>query len=206
MSDDDTSPHARAASCAPGERVVGFGRPGAIDVAIRPLLEPDLLGYKALRDAMLAAHPDAFTSDAEAESRRDLGSYCSRLSGGAGGNTLFTLLAVDGTRVVGALTCEREPRRKVAHIAHLIGMMVADTHCSRGIGRALLRDAIARLRGTAGLAQVTLTVTSTNRAAVGLYESMGFVRYGRLADAIRLPDGRVPDGRRLDKDLMQLPL
>lgn len=35
------------------------------DVQIRAMLEPDLLGYKALRDAMLARHPDAFTSDAE---------------------------------------------------------------------------------------------------------------------------------------------
>ena len=47
----------------------------------------------------------------------------------------------------------------------------------------------------------TLSVTASNRAAVGLYESVGFVRYGRLPDAIRLPDGR-----RLDKDLMALRL
>jgi ribosomal protein S18 acetylase RimI-like enzyme len=171
------------------------------DIAIRALLEPDLLAYKALRDAMLAGHPEAFTSDAETESQRDLASYRSRLAGGANGGTLFTLLALDGARVVGALTCEREPRRKVQHIAHLVGMMVADTHRGRGIGRALLAGAVARLQATEGLAQVTLSVTATNRAAVGLYESVGFTRYGRLPDAVRLPDGR-----RLDKDLMLLRL
>jgi ribosomal protein S18 acetylase RimI-like enzyme len=171
-------------------------RPGA-NVQIRPMLEPDLLAYKALRDAMLAAHPEAFTSDAETESQRDIASYRSRLAGGAGGSTLFTLLAVDGGRIIGALTCEREPRRNVQHLAHLVGMMVADTHRGLGIGRTLLTTALARLQVTPGLAQVTLTVTSTNRAAIGLYESHGFERYGRLPDAIRLPDGR-----RLDKDLM----
>lgn len=171
------------------------------DVSVRPMLEPDLLAYKALRDAMLAGHPEAFTSDAETERLRDLASYRSRLAGGANGNTMFTLLALDGTRVIGALTCEREPRRKVQHIAHLVGMMVADTHRGRGIGRALLAGAIARLQATAGLAQVTLSVTASNRAAIGLYESVGFTRYGRLPDAIRLPDGR-----RLDKDLMLLRL
>ena len=170
-------------------------------LSIRPMLEPDLLGYKALRDAMLAGHPEAFTSDAETESQRDLASYRSRLTGGSGGATLFTLLALDGPRIAGALTCEREPRRKVQHLAHLVGMMVADTHRGRGIGRALLGAAVARLRATPGLAQVTLSVTSSNRAAVGLYESAGFERYGRLPDAIRLPDGR-----RLDKDLMLLRL
>lgn len=171
------------------------------DICIRPMLEPDLLAYKVLRDTLLAGHPEAFTSDAETEGQRDLASYRSRLAGGAGGGTLFTLLATDDARIVGALTCEREPRRKVQHIAHLVGMMVADTHRGRGIGRALLAATIARLRGEPGLAQVTLSVTASNHVAVGLYESVGFERYGRLPDAVRLPDGR-----QLDKDLMRLRL
>jgi ribosomal protein S18 acetylase RimI-like enzyme len=184
---EDVDPHAHDASAPPRGRVGAYGRPGATDVAIRAMLEPDLLAYKALRDAMLAGHPEAFTSDAETESQRDLSSYRSRLAGGSNGGTLFTLVALDGGRVIGALTCEREPRHKVQHLAHLVGMMVADTHRGHGIGRALLMHAVARLRGTDGLAQITLSVTAGNRAAVGLYESVGFTRYGRLPDAIRLP-------------------
>lgn len=171
------------------------------ELSIRSMLEPDLLAYKALRDAMLAGHPEAFTSDAETESQRDLSSYRSRLAGGSNGATLFTFVALEGNRLVGAITCEREPRLKVQHIAHLIGMMVADTHRGRGIGRSLLVAAIARLKDTPGLAQVTLSVTASNRAAIGLYESQGFARYGCLPDAIRLADGR-----RLSKDLMRLVL
>lgn len=171
------------------------------ELNIRLMQEPDLLAYKALRDAMLAGHPEAFTSDAEAEGRRDLSSYRNRLAGGAGGSTLFTLVALDGPRLVGAITCEREPRVKVQHLAHLIGMMVADTHTGRGIGRALLIQAIARLKATQGLAQVTLSVTAGNQAAIGLYEGQGFTRYGSLPDAIRLADGR-----RMTKDLMALRL
>lgn len=168
---------------------------------IRPMLEPDLLAYKALRDAMLAGHPEAFTSDAETERQRDIASYRNRLAGGAGGSTLFTLVALDGAQLVGALTCERDPRLQVQHIAHLIGMMVADTHGGRGIGRALLVQAIARLKASPGLAQVTLSVTASNAAAVGLYQSQGFTRYGSLPDAIRLADGR-----HVTKDLMTLRL
>ena len=169
------------------------------ELLIRPMLEPDLLAYKALRDAMLTGHPEAFTSDADTESRRDLASYRSRLAGG--GATLFTLVALDEARLVGALTCERESRLKVQHIAHLVGMMVATTHRGRGIGRALLGAALDRLKATPGVAQVTLSVTAGNRAAIGLYESQGFVRYGSLPDAIRLTDGLS-----LDKDLMRLRL
>lgn len=169
------------------------------DLPIRPMLEPDLLAYKALRDAMLTAHPEAFTSDAETERGRDLASYRNRLAGG--GHTLFTLVALDGARLVGALSCEREPRLKVQHLAHLVGMMVADTHRGHGLGRALLAAALARLRATPGIAQVTLSVTTGNEAAIGLYRSQGFERYGHLPDAIRLPDGR-----RLAKELMHLRL
>ncbi len=171
------------------------------DPRIRLLAESDLLAYKALRDAMLAGHPEAFTSDARTESRRDIASYRNRLAGGGNGSTLFTLVALDDARLVGALTCEREPRSQVQHVAHLIGMMVADTHCGRGLGRALLAEAIARLRATPGLAQVTLSVTAGNRAAIGLYASQGFERYGSLPDAVRLADGR-----HLTKDLMRLRL
>lgn len=168
---------------------------------LRLMQDADLLGYKALRDAMLAGHPEAFTSDAETEGRRDLASYRGRLAGGNGGTTLFTLVAIDTGRVVGAITCEREPRRKVQHIAHLVGMMVADTHRGRGIGRALLAAALAQLRATPGLSQVTLSVTAGNRAALALYAGAGFERYGSLPDAIRLPDGRS-----LAKELMRLAL
>ena len=172
-----------------------------IEADIRPMLEPDLLAYKALRDAMLTGHPEAFTSDAETESQRDLSSYRNRLAGGSNGTTLFTLVALDEARLVGAITCEREPRLKVRHMAHLIGMMVSDTHRGRGVGRTLLIAAIDKLKATPGLAQVTLSVTAGNRAAIGLYESQGFVRYGCLPDAIRLADGRS-----LAKDLMRLRL
>lgn len=169
--------------------------------SIRPMLEPDLLGYKQLRDAMLVRHPDAFTSDAVTEARRDLASYRGRLSGGGNGGTLFTLVALERGRVVGALTAEREPRVKVQHVAQLIGMMVADSHQGRGLGTALLDAALVRLRATPGLALVTLSVTATNSAAVALYTRAGFTRYGRLPDAVRLPDGQ-----RLTKDLMSLRL
>lgn len=158
------------------------------------MLAPDLPAYKALRDLMLARHPEAFTSDVDTEIQRDLSYYSCRLSGG---DTLFTLLACEGRQLLGALTCEREQRPKVRHIAHLVGMMVTPAHQGTGIGGALLDAALARLRAERGLALVTLSVTRSNDRAVKLYESRSFERYGRLPGAIRLTDGR-----EMDKDLM----
>ncbi|MGB9606404.1 MAG: GNAT family N-acetyltransferase, partial [Bryobacteraceae bacterium] len=50
----------------------------------------------------------------------------------------------------------------------------------RGAGYELLRRSLAALAGS-GVASVSLTVTTQNRRAVALYESMGFVALRRFA-------------------------
>lgn len=169
----------------------------AINCQIRLLGEADLSAYKVLRDTLLAHHPDAFTSDAETEILRARESYRSRLSGGSGGANLFSLVAWQGGRLVGAISCEREPRAKVRHIAHIVGMMVADPLQGQGIGRQLMEGALRLLQGEPSLLLATLSVTASNARAVRLYERCGFVRYGCLEGALRLPDGSF-----LDKALM----
>lgn len=168
---------------------------------LRLLKAEQLPAYKRLRDAMLAGHESAFTSDAATELARSADSYRVRLGPGGSGPCLFTLTAWYGAGLVGAVTCERESRAKVRHTAHLVGMMVADDMQGQGLGRALLYGALRLLEREEGLEQVTLTVSSDNAAAVALYTSMGFVRYGRLPRALKLASGRY-----LDKDLMRLEL
>lgn len=170
---------------------------------LRLLKAEHLPAYKQLRDAMLAGHEDAFTSDAASELARDVDSYRSRLGQiqQEVGPCLFTLGAWRGPQLLGAVTCEREARAKVRHQAHLIGMMVADAAQGLGLGRALLWAALRLLRQEPGIEQVLLSVTSSNARAVRLYASIGFERYGRLARALKLPGGAY-----LDKDLMCLDL
>lgn len=160
-------------------------------------MQADLVAYKTLRDGMLAGHPGAFTSDAQTELQRDANSYRNRLSGAGGGANLFTLVAWSGTRMVGAVSCEHEARVKVRHIAHVVGMMVADDQQGCGIGQRLLTQALRLLQGEPALDLVTLSVTSNNAVALRLYERCGFTRYGRLPGALKMPDGEL-----LDKDLM----
>lgn len=171
------------------------------DLTLRLLTESDLLAYKSLRDAMLSAHEAAFTSDAATELQREAASYRHRLHPQAGGRALFTLGAWIGDHLVGVLTCEQEARLKVRHVAHLVGMMVDDTHQGRGIGRALMGHALTLLRREPLLEIVTLSVSAGNAPAMALYRSFGFSRYGHLPRALRLSDGRY-----VGKDLMSLEL
>lgn len=172
-----------------------------VSLTLRLLTEADLTAYKALRDAMLTAHEAAFTSDAAAELPREASSYRHRLHPQAGGRALFTLGAWIGDELVGVLTCEHEGRLKVRHVAHLVGMMVADAHQGRGVGRALMGHALTLLRREPLLEIVTLSVSAGNAPAMALYRSFGFTRYGHLPRALRLSDGRY-----VAKDLMSLEL
>jgi RimJ/RimL family protein N-acetyltransferase len=164
------------------------------ELRVRALGEADAQAYKALRDHALAHHEEAFTSDATAEAKRGADSYFARLGAGAGGG--FTLGAWRGERLVGAISCERDPRRKVRHLGHVVGTIVALDEQGKGIGRELLRALIERASADDELQLLTLTVTASNLGAVRLYQRAGFTRYGTLPRAIRI------DGRFLDKDLM----
>lgn len=167
-------------------------------LAVRALVESDLAAYKALRDHALAHHEEAFTSDAATEAARSAQSYAARLGQGPEGG--FTLGAFRGDRLIGAITCERDARSKVRHVAHIVGTMVHADEQRRGVGRALLAALIERASTDDEIAQLTLSVTSSNASAVRLYEQAGFTRYGHLPGAIRLGT------RELGKDLMRLEL
>lgn len=173
---------------------------GAELLLIRPLVVEDLPLYKALRDEMLALHPESFTSDAASERARPAGAYAPRVGADRPEGGQFTLGAWHADRLVGALSCEREPRAKVRHIAHLTGMMVHPQARRRGIGRMLLMACIERARAVRGLEMLTLSVTSSNTVAATLYAQAGFRRYGTQPRALKV------DGAYHDKDLMVLDL
>lgn len=92
---------------------------------------------------------------------------------------------------LGVVTIEREGGRdKRSHIAWVLRMYVARAHAGKGIGRALMAQAIARARAMPGVAKVNLTVAEHNERGVRLYESFGFRAFSREEDAFRDPTSR----------------
>lgn len=82
---------------------------------------------------------------------------------------------IDGA-LVGRLSVSRDPHSASRHVADL-GLMVAQGYRRRGIGRALLRQAVAWARD-AGVRKLELHVFPWNEPAIRLYESFGFERVG----------------------------
>jgi RimJ/RimL family protein N-acetyltransferase len=88
-------------------------------------------------------------------------------------------VAVDGDRVVGSLSVDREEHPVTRHVAS-IGMMVAPSWRRRGVGSALMEAAIAWGR-RAGVEKLELAVYPDNDAARALYTKFGFREEGRLS-------------------------
>jgi ribosomal protein S18 acetylase RimI-like enzyme len=77
--------------------------------------------------------------------------------------------------------CAASLASMVAHDAgHITQICVAQSSRGEGIGREVLSRSLVSLR-EAGCRQVSLTVTASNRNAIGLYESMGFKVERRFA-------------------------
>ena len=88
------------------------------------------------------------------------------------------LLAVEGDRVVGSLSIRRDAEPVIRHVATL-GMFVIADRRSKGIGSALMTEAIRWARSHAVL-RIELTVYPHNEAAIALYRKFGFNVEGRL--------------------------
>lgn len=100
----------------------------------------------------------------------------------------------DAGRIVGRLSIARDTHPASHHVADL-GLMVAASHRGRGLGRALLEQAVAWAGGT-GVSKLELHVFPWNAPAIALYESFGFEREGlRRCHYVR-------DGETVDAILM----
>jgi ribosomal protein S18 acetylase RimI-like enzyme len=84
-------------------------------------------------------------------------------------------VADERQRVVGFLAARLRGRRGQAHahLMHIEGLAVDQPARQQGIGRALVREAVADARSRR-LHAVVLHVSVTNDAAIALYESEGF--------------------------------
>jgi RimJ/RimL family protein N-acetyltransferase len=100
---------------------------------------------------------------------------------------VFVAEAPEG--LVGRLSLARDTHPASAHVADL-GLMVAASHRRRGIGRALLEQAVAWAHEV-GIEKLELHVFPHNEPAIRLYERFGFVREGYRRNQYRRGSGYV---------------
>jgi RimJ/RimL family protein N-acetyltransferase len=156
---------------------------------IRRLTPSDASAYQSLRLAALQDTPSAFGSSHEEERDRPVSEIEARLAV-ASDSGVFGAFEVD--TLVGLVGLRRESMKNLAHKVRIWGMYVVPAARGKGVGRALLLEALALARSTPEITRVNLSANAGNVAAVHLYESAGFQIFGREPDAMCI-DGELHD-------------
>ena len=116
-----------------------------------------------------------------------LSAWINELENGA----ITSLLAVKDGKVVGCGSLVRDPRSWSPHVGELRMVVSVDVR-GQGVGRALSQETFALALG-AGLEKLSVQMTVDQRAAIALFESLGFKAEALLRDHVRDVDGNAHD-------------
>jgi RimJ/RimL family protein N-acetyltransferase len=101
---------------------------------------------------------------------------------------ITSLLAVKNGTVVGCGTLVRDPHSWSPHVGE-IRMVVSREVRGQGVGRALSQETFALALG-AGLEKLSVQMTVDQKAAITLFESLGFKAEALLSDHVRDVNGK----------------
>ena len=104
---------------------------------------------------------------------------------------IVSLVAVKAGTVVGCGTLVRDPHSWSPHVGEL-RMVVSTDVRGQGVGRALSQETFVLALGS-GLEKLSVQMTIDQRAAIALFESLGFKAEALLRDHVRDIDGKKHD-------------
>lgn len=104
----------------------------------------------------------------------------------------LVLVADDGARVVGHLSCTGRRERPWAHVT-LLAVAVERGHRGAGTGTALVEEALAWARAAPAVRRVELAVLADRERTLGWYRRLGFEVEGRRRAAVKVRGELVDD-------------
>lgn len=109
-------------------------------------------------------------------------------------------VALRGDQLLGVLWLRGGRLARLRHVARLELMVAAEAR-GQGLGRRLLREAVAWAEGEPGLRKISLAVMADNAAAIALYEGAGFRIEGRRVAEYQERDGSLRDDLLMARDV-----
>lgn len=163
---------------------------------IRSLKSADAAQYWELRLEALQQNPEAFaTTYEDAIVRPD---PIKRVAVNLESSSSITFGAYVENELVGVMTLSKGDLEKMRHKVTLFAVYVTPRVRGQKIGDALLKEVIQTAKQLPNVEKINLTVVTTNKAAIHLYEKQGFITYGLETKAMKSGDTY------LDEQLMSL--
>jgi ribosomal protein S18 acetylase RimI-like enzyme len=148
--------------------------------------------FKELRLEALQNDPLAFGSSYQEEIAFPEEEWKRRIS-----NTLFAIL---NDKPVGMIVYIINTKIKSRHIAEIFGVYVKNEFRNQKVGKKLVENALKLIQQNRNVTKVKLIVSSSQNAAIILYESFGFEIVGKLKNELKV-DNDYYDGLIMEKFL-----
>lgn len=145
-------------------------------ITIRKLHPDESALYRAIRLQCLKTEPDHFGSTFEEESSMPRLKFESWIEQEDSDHIMFG--ALDGEKLAGIVGFMRQERQRTRHRGDVVQMYVDASHRGQGLGERLLRGLLNQAFSLDGVEQAQLSVVAHNRAAIRLYERIGFRAFG----------------------------
>src|SRR3989344_1967429 len=155
-----------------------------LDTNIVTLGPDDWEAYKELRLSSLRSEPTAFGRDYEEEADRTEEEWRKRLED----PNHKTYAASSEGKLVGMVGATTMSGKRVEHMANVGRVFVSERLRGKGIGEALMQQAIKELRENPKIMKLRLSVNEPQEAAKKMYEKLGFEQSGYAKKEIRVGD------------------
>ncbi len=169
-------------------------------IKIESLVPEHASALNGLLKVGLKKFPSSFTTDlSDIENRPDQ-EVADHLLSLQSSNDFRLGAFIDGNELIGTVRLIRQQSPKQLHAAEIVLLLVHHDYQNRGIGQLLMESAIERAKQIPGLEHLHLSVSLDAKAAIRLYEKVGFISTGVIKQQIKI------DGKYHDLSTMWLPL
>ena len=145
--------------------------------------------YRLLRLDALRSDPSAFGSEYEEEAEYGEEIWKNRIS-----DVIFAIIGGELVGMAGHIFLQR---RKMNHVAHIVGFYVKSEFRGRGIGLGLMEETIQAIKENRNIRKFGISVNSPQIAAQSLYGKLGFEVVGTLKGEVQV------DGQFFDQIIME---
>lgn len=112
---------------------------------------------------------------------------------------LLLIATIDGKHIGNCSLMSIGGYQRYAHRCD-IAIALYQKYCGAGIGRLMI-ETVLKVSKEKGYEQAELEVIADNQKAIALYESLGFVKYGKFPDNMKYKDGTYADAYWMMKKL-----
>lgn len=153
---------------------------------------------KQLRLEALLAEPSAFASSYEDELAFPDEVWIARITSAFERDGNMAFFAEVDSKLVGIAGAQWASKAKLRHVAEVYGVYVSPAQRGKGAAYCLMQRLLDGLRALDQIEKVNLTVNSELRAAIRLYEKLGFAINGTARRELKV------NGRSYDLHHMEL--